>query len=304
MQQDTSWQALTRPGETTSYFGLRKVKPLQNGINEFNVNNAWWLAEISRLVYQPEFHLNLKNKLGRFKYKHVANINSETTSTHVSVLKVDGINNDGYPAPCLVVAFRGTDDIIDWHTNIKSFQKPYDSFGNIHEGFYDAYASIKNDLFVYLYDFGLPIFVTGHSLGGALATLLTAEIMDKQDFDSCYTFGSPRVGDSTFAEALDGKRIYRVINNSDIVTTVPTSIPNTDYKHCGKTKLLNDFGILIEGLPEEEILDYQKKKMLNIPEDTIKNFFSGNIKSLAENVPPVLSDHAPINYVLAIENLI
>ena len=304
MQQDSSWQALSKPGEATEYFDLQTNKPLQCGVTGFNISNASWLAEISRLTYQPDFHLNKKNNLGRFEYKEIGFINKAETSTHVSLLKVKGINSDGYPQPCLVAAFRGTDDLVDWNNNIKSMQTPFNECGLVHAGFNIAYQSIKEELFFYLEDLSLPLFVTGHSLGAALATLLTAEIMHRLNFDSCYTFGSPRVGDAAFANALNEKLIYRVINNCDIITTVPISIPNINYQHCGTTQLLNNMGILIEGLSEKDILSYQKNKMLNLKDYALQELFSTNIMNIKGGLPPVLADHAPINYVLALENLI
>lgn len=308
MQQDSSWQALSKPGEATEYFDLQTNTPLQCGVPGFNISNASWLAEISRLTYQPDFHLNEKNNLGRFEYKEIGFINKAETSTHVSLLKVKGINSEGYPQPCLVVAFRGTDDLVDWKNNIKSMQAPFivsdKDIGLVHTGFNITYQSIKEELFFYLDDLSLPLFVTGHSLGAALATLLTAEIMDRSNFDSCYTFGSPRVGDAAFANAFNDRPIYRIINNCDIITTVPISIPTISYQHCGTTQLLNNMGILVEGLSEEDILSYQKNKMLNLKDYALPELFSKNIMNIKGSLPPVLADHAPVNYVLALKHLI
>lgn len=304
MQQDPSWQALSKPGEATEYFNLQTNKPLQCGVPGFNISNAWWLAEISRLVYQTDFHLNKKNNLGHFEFKAIGFINKAETSTHVSLLKVKGINSDGFPQPCLVVAFRGTDDFIDWNNNFMSIQTPFNKGGLVHTGFNITYQSIKEELFCYLDDLSLPVFVAGHSLGAALATLLTAEIMDRTDFDSCYTFGSPRVGNMAFASAFNDKSIYRVINNCDIITTVPISVPKINYQHCGLTQLLNNMGILIEGLSEDEVLSYQKNKMLDLKDYVLEELFSKNIMNIKGKLPPVLADHAPVNYVLALANLI
>tara|TARA_R110002095_G_scaffold188719_1_gene166279 strand:+ start:2179 stop:3102 length:924 start_codon:yes stop_codon:yes gene_type:complete len=302
MQQDTSWKALSKPGEATEYFDLHTNKPLQCGVSGFNLSNACWLAEISRLIYQPDFHLNEKNNLRRFEYKAIGFINKAETSTHVSLLKVKAINSEGFPQPCLVVAFRGTDDLVDWNNNIKSMQTPFHDRGLVHAGFNIAYESVREELFFYLDDLTLPIFITGHSLGAALATLLAAEVMDRPKFDSCYTFGSPRVGDAAFANTFTDKPIYRVINNCDIATTVPISVPSIDYRHCGTTQLLNNMGILIEGLSEEDVLSYQKNKMLNLKEYDLSDLFSKSIMNIKGKLPPVLADHAPINYVLALEN--
>ena len=69
------------------------------------------------------------------------------------------------------------------------------------------------------------VFVTGHSLGGALATLAASHI-DSLGFDvDLYTFASPRVGDMKFAESFKRMKCYRIANSEDVVTVVP---PATD----------------------------------------------------------------------------
>ncbi len=304
MKQDCSWKALTKPGDATDYFNLSNPVPLQTGMNSFSISNAWWLAEISRLIYQPDIQNNQNNNLGCFDYETVSIIDNKYTSTHVALFRVNGIDNEGHTKPSLVIAFRGTDHIDDWMNNINTFQTPFSNPGNVHEGFNTAYTSIKQELYDYLNDHVLPVFVTGHSLGAALATLLTSEIMSKPNFDSCYTFGSPRTGDSKFVSTLTGKNIYRVINNCDIVTTVPISIANIKYQHIDDSYLLSNDGDLIEGLNEEEILCYQKDKLRSLKEYATLELFSKNIRDIKDNLPPALADHAPKNYVMALENQI
>ncbi len=72
------------------------------------------------------------------------------------------------------------------------------------------------------------IYVTGHSLGGALATLATAHIkrlIDKEDISAhhptLYSFASPRVGDDKFAQAFNKLECYRVANSEDLVPNIP-----------------------------------------------------------------------------------
>lgn len=72
---------------------------------------------------------------------------------------------------------------------------------------------------------GSPLFVTGHSLGGALATLsaLHIHIAKTIPFENpiLYTFASPRVGNRQFARQFDKFECYRVVNSEDIVPVVP-----------------------------------------------------------------------------------
>ena len=74
------------------------------------------------------------------------------------------------------------------------------------------------------------IFVTGHSLGAALATLSTIHITQrfvaKQPTVKkpiLYTFASPRVGNSDFAHQFKNIESYRIANSEDFVVTVPHS---------------------------------------------------------------------------------
>lgn len=141
-----------------------------------------------------------------------------------------------------VLVFRGTTDGTDWKTNF-NVRKRRISAGvyegeethvKVHSGFYDAFMqhanAIKSDLDALPKD--LPIFFTGHSLGGALAQLATARFQSDQ-VAACYTFGSPRAGDIT----LDGyvkPPHYRVTNGWDIVPFIPFFL--LGYRHCGDTR--------------------------------------------------------------------
>ncbi len=87
------------------------------------------------------------------------------------------------------------------------------------------------------------VFITGHSLGGALATLYGAmlfynaehEITDK--LAAIYTFGQPRVGDKEFAkygETHLKDQYFRVVYCNDIVPRVPFDNEIFEYKHIGE----------------------------------------------------------------------
>lgn len=72
-----------------------------------------------------------------------------------------------------------------------------------------------------------PVWITGHSLGGALATMAAARligdgVLEPEEIAGVYTFGQPRVGDAAFAHdyALAGRH-FRVVHDNDVVTRVP-----------------------------------------------------------------------------------
>ena len=56
-----------------------------------------------------------------------------------------------------------------------------------------------------------------------------------------YTYGSPRVGDKTWATQFDTIEYYRFVNNNDIVTTVP---PHIDYTHVGELHYITYSGTM------------------------------------------------------------
>jgi hypothetical protein len=159
----------------------------------------------------------------------------------------------------VIVAFRGTeqDNIIDWTTDLATaFQlnHKYLPFWkrNVHKGYEhsleimsDWLQSEVNQLFKrYPEASKIPIFLTGHSMGGALATLVMTAWLDRNqkvsndlrlNLKSVYTFGSPRIGNLDFAHTFEKLNIservgvFRMVNNKDVVTKAPC----LDYSHFG-----------------------------------------------------------------------
>lgn len=105
-----------------------------------------------------------------------------------------------------------------------------DDFGYVTAGFRGIYVTLRKQMRDALE--GLPnesqIFVTGHSLGGALATLAVPDILKNTNFQDpqnikLYTFASPRCGDRTFATSFKATQVqhWRIANTEDFVTMIP-----------------------------------------------------------------------------------
>lgn len=135
----------------------------------------------------------------------------------------------------LYISFRGTeckfkDIIFDL-----LFKKLYIFKGvKVHSGFLLTYLSIRQKLLSLIIDSDIEkIVVTGHSMGGALATLCAFDMKNKFENKSveCFTFGSPRVGNRNFSKEYNKMNIYsfRVVNGSDVVENLPYSF--LGYKH-------------------------------------------------------------------------
>ncbi|MDA8031551.1 MAG: lipase family protein [Pirellulales bacterium] len=125
----------------------------------------------------------------------------------------------------LVLAFRGTEmtSIKDIKTDFKAKTKASESGGKVHTGFQDAFQEVAHAIQTTLNQErfkGKPLFITGHSLGGALATIAAKELTHESGIAACYTFGSPRVGNDVWASTIKTP-IYRVVNAADGVTVMP-----------------------------------------------------------------------------------
>lgn len=88
-----------------------------------------------------------------------------------------------------------------------------------------------------------PLWLTGHSLGGALALLAGWRLKRKFiPVHQIYTYGAPMVGNVEAAAKIDaefGKKIYRYVNDQDPIPRLPTmSLLANQYGHCQKEILL------------------------------------------------------------------
>lgn len=101
----------------------------------------------------------------------------------------------------LVVACRGSNISADWWgANFRS--ATVEAFnGRVHEGFWRRALSVE--LPASLLPLGASVLVTGHSLGGAVATLVAARLLaDGRPDVRCVTFGAPLVGDEAWRQRV------------------------------------------------------------------------------------------------------
>jgi hypothetical protein len=105
--------------------------------------------------------------------------------------------------------------------------------GRVHSGFADAFAQISEclDAILALRTPNQKLWLTGHSLGGALATLAAAHI-GSEAIHGLYTFGSPRVGDSAFTAVLPKRGHHRFVHRDDWVPQIPPEF--LGFVHRGK----------------------------------------------------------------------
>ena len=133
----------------------------------------------------------------------------------------------------ITLAFRGTeaDSIRDIKSDCDARITSCESGGRIHTGFVDAFGHVALDIQQTLdkEDYkNLPLFITGHSLGGALATIAAKKLRHQGGIAACYTFGAPRVGDEDWSTGMK-TQVYRIVNSADCVTMLP---PSSDVMFC------------------------------------------------------------------------
>jgi triacylglycerol lipase len=123
----------------------------------------------------------------------------------------------------LVLAFRGTEIVKkDILTDANAFLTTLDGEEKVHSGFFQAFNHVKDAIDHDLKEqLGIPLYITGHSLGGALAILAT-RLLASDSQGACYTFGGPRVGNAQVDDQIKTP-IYRVINSADLVPRMPPS---------------------------------------------------------------------------------
>jgi predicted lipase len=211
---------------------MKKVSPYKTNLD---AGNAYWMARISKEVYlkkseddqTPDEDAILQN-LKRDDEKFVAVYGFNKNSAQAAL-----VEHEDY----LCMAFRGTDELADWLDNINSFTTK-ELFGEFHRGFWNSVVdvwAIDEKLRELQSIKKRPLFITGHSLGGAMATIAAARfIHEDKPFTSVYTFGQPRALSRDTARIFnsEGKsRYFRFHNNNDLVTRIPARFMG--YSHIG-----------------------------------------------------------------------
>jgi triacylglycerol lipase len=214
-------------------------------------------------------------------------------------------NTQGFMAgfeDAIVLCFRGTDHVGDWLHNAQVQLVPFQELGRVHAGFRGAFESVRMEIEATLAEWaghGRTFWITGHSLGGALALYTSAHLrfpLDRgarvpQPIAGLYTFGQPRVGTVDFCNACEvdfGSRYFRYTNNQDIVTRVPPR--ELKYWHTGKDLYIDGTGAI-----HEDPAWWQR--FIDLVAAGVEA-----LRSLRDRNPHIkqIKDHAMENYVAAL----
>lgn len=147
-------------------------------------------------------------------------------------------NKDEY-----ILCFRGTEpsEITDILADLNAIPRGSMTHGWVHSGFRKELDKLWEQLEKHQKKNGKnkKFYITGHSLGAAMATIATSRFEETQTVEHLTTFGSPRVGTKNFVKHIQTPHT-RVVNNNDVVTTVPLWLMG--YKHHGVLTYINFYG--------------------------------------------------------------
>lgn len=163
-----------------------------------------------------------------------------------------------------LLSYRGTSNIGQWVRDARIVPTGH-PWGLVHRGFKKGVEAVQGpvDAFTAVAETKPYVWITGHSLGGALAVITAANLKLKGINASTYTYGQPRAGYWNFADNFDRKlagRLHRFINQMDIVPRLP---PGLFFKHCGIPKRIVRPGVL-ESV--EAVLGLEGTENLQMPD--------------------------------------
>ena len=252
-------------------------EPINNNINQLNPNHPFQtqfateaMALFKHSVWVLDNPLNIQETLSRNDFTLVGDVirgadHDSDAREFWGVEQPPMSGGQAYVATRdknIVIVFRSTTSDDGWGTtlnvltDLKAYAKEiefidegspqFERFNKIsvHAGFHNEYLRYRDQIIKHVDENpDKEIYITGHSLGGALATLASFDIAANQQRSvNLYTYGSPRVGLSDFRVAHEEivPNSYRIVINGDPIARVPGSM--LDYEHSGLLFQISDEG--------------------------------------------------------------
>jgi hypothetical protein len=278
----------------------------------FRPGNALAMAWISQLAY--ETHLPDKIRaIGALWQLGEVRIVQQRAKGPLPLSDTRGIITNKDEA--LILAFAGTDplNLLNWVSNFYLGQPTAEA----HAGFVDAAAAVWPQISAAIdkcIQERRPLFVTGHSLGAAIALATVDRARGEKGLDTAqvFIFGAPRVGRADFVaryNAAFGPTTYRLVHGRDIVPTVPPS--ELGFRHVGRylscgTGTKFDLTKLLAGPDSDEpssgngffsgVAD-RFRHLFGTPSPTSRADTLGKLTLL---LAPSIGDHLPDRYYTAL----
>ena len=236
------------------YSVLYTIGFIKDTININTINTITQVLSLTASAYCSKTELELWNC--KTCSQNVSDINIIDDDTRI-IMAYDASLKSHF------ISIRGSSDINNWISNIETrIIYPYfDKNIGVHNGLYHEYLLYKDHLISYVkgLDDNYSLIITGHSSGGALAALLTYDLVTEGHFlysnINLYTFGSPRIGNKDFVKSFISFDIpyNRVTYKKDIVPHLPQELfgfvhiphelwftSSSKYKQCNDTDVFED----------------------------------------------------------------
>jgi len=237
------------------------------GIAAYEVGGLWMslvsIAVLLPLVYvMPSiisaqgYDRGIVAKAAEYSRYAYGDVRRNDQSTYVYAKDTGTLAGVSVTDDVVVVFFSGSVSLLDFtqtNVDVASIDFPSDipcdidvRGSKVHRGFWEAYKSVRTDLMVLLTNTSLThaniskVLVTGHSLGGALASLAIVDVCALFSDISLVTFGAPQVGNKTWAgmveQVVPRHKMVRVTTTFD---PVPRSL-GTIFRHPNGIHVLFD----------------------------------------------------------------
>jgi len=206
---------------------------------QYNKATAAYLGFMAALVYEANEYVTKTLKSLKSQNIHIYDKNN----TQAFLVEFKDFS---------VLAFRGTECIADWITNFHFHLQREGQFA-AHSGFIEGLDVIWADIIENVND-KKTLFLTGHSLGGGIASICSARLWHLEIPHITYTFGCPRALSEYYADYYNSRFkqfTHRYVNNNDIVTRVPPR--NFCFGHIGTFHYFKE-----DGKQDDEISWFSK----------------------------------------------
>ncbi len=308
------------PDMNYRYFEATQGRSFEQDDSEFSLVNASWLADCSLLAYcHPGFARMAYLLAGFEQFDFFQGTGTECMAAANQQL--------------LIISFRGTElksfsALHELRSDLNILPVNFSEGGRVHAGFQKALDEIwegEQGLghFIQQQIEAHPkraIWMTGHSLGGALANLCFAKTPQARGL---YLFGSPRVGDDEFALSLQKRTIWRVEHGRDPIPLLPPKLASVrfHFESCGELVYIlreqpiahqrpqlsaNEFkDLLVDTLQVQQQRSKQLKlDFLEINQHLLDSFkeWRDSFKHLQAKTGISFTDHMPIYYATILAN--
>jgi triacylglycerol lipase len=224
----------------------------------FALGAARSLAWAAQLAYEVHEDDKLQRILHRWSWRNDRVIAGRFAS-HLPL-----VSTKGFAATTgggvTVIAFAGTEptSLLNWITDFFIHR----TAEGAHAGFLAGLEAVWDQVREVAGQGTDGLYLTGHSLGGALAAVAARRLLDERvvapdRLRGVYTIGIPRPGSDAYARDYDaagggilGRRTYRLVHGDDIVPKVPPAEPPFGFRHVGRVLACPHGGTFAGGTPQ------------------------------------------------------